>query len=125
QSGSSSSSGGGSGSGGGGSESGGGSSGSRSGGSPGVGVGVAISVNYADVINFASTGNTTISGNGLSVQATMTNVGGDATHAFAAESISGAGSAGVGVAGSFALNYVLDKTEAVVKGGAGGAAGRG
>src|SRR6185437_1191911 len=63
--------------------------------------------------------------NGLSVQATMTNVAGDATHAFAAESISGAGSAGVGVAGSFALNYVLDKTEGVVESGAVVAAGTG
>src|SRR5882672_5817681 len=55
----------------------------------------------------------------------MTSAGGNATHQFAALSVSGAGSAGVGVAGSFALNYVQDKTEAVVRTGAIVAAGTG
>ncbi len=86
------------------------------------GVGVAISVNYLETTNLATTGNTTLRADGLVVEALMTNVPGtptDTTHTIEAIANAGAGSKKVGVAGALAINIVNhDRTEAVVGGGA-------
>ena len=82
-----------------------------------VGIGAAVSVNFVDMKNTATTGDfSTIMGNGLNVDATMTHLGSDATSSFDAEAHSGAGSSDVGVAGSVALNIISDQTTAIVYG---------
>ena len=55
----------------------------------------------------------------------MTDVGGDKTHTFEATAKSGAGSDDIGVAGSVALNIIIDHTEATVTSGAVVSAGTG
>ena len=88
-------------------------------GDDGTAIGAAVAINYVEIINSASTGNTTISSVGLYVEATMTNVGGDFTHTTGTMTESGAGSEGTGVAGSLAINIVNgNRTEAVVESGA-------
>ena len=82
-----------------------------------VGIGAAVSVNFVDMKSTATTGDfSTITGNGLNVDATMTHLGGDSTSSFDAEAHSGAGSSDVGVAGSVALNIISDQTTAIVYG---------
>ena len=67
--------------------------------------------------NTATTGDfSTITSNGLNVDATMTHLGGDALSSFDAEAHSGAGSSDVGIAGSVALNIISDQTTAIVYG---------
>ncbi|HEX7525481.1 MAG TPA: hypothetical protein VF327_04190, partial [Gaiellaceae bacterium] len=90
-----------------------------------AGIGAGVSVNYVELLNQASTSNTTLTGNGLHVDSVMTDVGGDKTHTFEATAKSGAGSDDIGVAGSVALNIILDHTEATVTSGAVVAAGTG
>jgi hypothetical protein len=82
-------------------------------------------INYAEINNSATIGTATITSNGLAVDAMMTNVSGDTKHVMGATSTSGAGSTGVGVAGSLALNIVNDHTTAIVPTGANVAAGTG
>ena len=90
-----------------------------------AGIGAGVSVNYVELTNQASTSNTTLTGNGLHVDSVMTDVGGDKTHTFEATAKSGAGSDDIGVAGSLALNIIIDHTEATVTSGAVVAAGTG
>ena len=94
-------------------------------GSGGTAIGAAVSINYVELTNTATTGVTTITSNGLAVEATMTNVSGDAKHVFTVTAKSGAGSEGVGVAGSLALNILVDHTNASVPAVASIAAGSG
>ena len=84
------------------------------------GIGVAVAINVANVGNHAHIGNSTITADGLAVEALMTNVASEAidTHTFSAEAMSGAGGKDVGVAGSLAVNLVAVKTDAVISGGA-------
>ncbi|WP_367889442.1 hypothetical protein [Humibacter ginsenosidimutans] len=82
-----------------------------------VGVGAAVALNLVTLVNEAYLGDgTTVTGNGFTESATMTNVGGDTTHTFAVEADAGAGSKDIGVAGAVALNLVTDNTEAYVPG---------
>ena len=84
-----------------------------------TGVGVGIVLNYVEITNVASTGNTTLSVNGLTVESVMTNVAGDTTHTIKAIAKSGAGSDKTGIAGALGLNIVNgNHTEATVSGGA-------
>src|SRR5207247_2573950 len=79
-------------------------------GSDGVGVGAAIAINYVELTNSATVGNTTITSNGLDVEAVMTSVptagGPDVTSTMKATANSGAGSKKTGVAGALALHIV-------------------
>jgi hypothetical protein len=45
-------------------------------GDDGTAIGAAVAINYVEITNTASTGNTTITSVGLDIEATMTNVGG-------------------------------------------------
>jgi hypothetical protein len=87
-----------------------------------VGVGVAVAINLVDLRNTAyiDTG-VTMNTHALTINADMASRTGESTpytHIFNAEAISGAGSpdGDVGVAGSFAMNMVDDRTEALIKG---------
>ncbi|MGN6127474.1 MAG: beta strand repeat-containing protein, partial [Humibacter sp.] len=82
-----------------------------------VGVGAAVALNLVTLVNRAFLGaHTTVTANGFSESATMTNVAGDTTHTFTVEADAGAGSQNIGVAGAVALNLVTDHTEAYVPG---------
>ncbi|TAK65480.1 MAG: hypothetical protein EPO22_04755, partial [Dehalococcoidia bacterium] len=77
----------------------------------GTAVGIAVAINVADMTNEASVGaGANVSADGLTISATMKNVGGDFTHRFGAESTSGASEGDIGVAGSFALNVAETDT---------------
>ena len=84
------------------------------GGGSSTGVGVAVSVNVADIVNEAVLGDSTITADGLVLQALMAEVDGDSRHAFKAEATSGASGAETGVAGALALNVGLSRTQAKV-----------
>ena len=90
-----------------------------------AGIGAAVALNVVTIVNQASVGADTITANGLDLEATMTNVGGDTTHTFGVDAIAGAGSGNVGVAGAVAINIVSDTTEAIVAAGAVVSAGTG
>src|SRR5438128_5114730 len=99
-------------------------------GSDGVGVGAAIAINYVELTNSSTVGNTTITSNGLDIEAVMTSVptagGPDVTSTMKATANSGAGSKKTGVAGALALNIVnTQHTDALVPGGANVTAGTG
>ena len=85
-----------------------------------AGIAAAVAINVIDVGNHAKIGNSTITADGLVVEAVMTDVAGEATdtHTFSAESKSGAGGSDVGVAGSLAINHAAVKTSAIIGGGA-------
>ncbi|MHB1242601.1 MAG: beta strand repeat-containing protein, partial [Gaiellaceae bacterium] len=90
-----------------------------------VGIGVAVAINIAFVTNRATTGVTTLSGNGLVVEALMQDLAGDERHTFGAEATAGAGDVNIGVAGAVAISIVENRTEALVRSGATAAAGTG
>ncbi len=80
-----------------------------------VGVGVAVSVNKVDSHTLASVGqNAIVSGNGVAVEATVTDVAGDKTHTLEAQAESGAGAKNVGIAASLALNLGTTSSRAVI-----------
>ncbi|RUT07776.1 hypothetical protein DSM106972_020360 [Dulcicalothrix desertica PCC 7102] len=93
-----------------------------------VGIGAAVALNIVNASNQAtlSTG-AKVSADGVTLEAKMSDetLGGDGVSAFKAESTSGAGAQNVGVAGSFALNFVNNSNEAVIKSGANVNAGSG
>ena len=95
-----------------------------SGSSGGAGIAASVAINYVELTNFATTGVTTITANGLHVDALMTG-GSSSKHDFGAQTTSGAGKANIGVAGSIAISIVIDKTYAIVPTGAVIAAGTG
>ena len=83
-----------------------------------VGIGAAVSVNKVDSHNEASIGSgATVSANGVTLEANMTNVGGDTTNTLDAEASSGAGGSKVGVAASLALNIADTSSNALIKSG--------
>lgn len=89
-----------------------------------VGIGAAVSVNKVDAQNEASIGqNAQVTAHGVTVESTMTNVGGDTTNTIAAEAKSGAGASNVGIAASLALNLSDTSSKALIKSGAGVDAG--
>ena len=90
-----------------------------------AGVGAAVAVNKADTVNTASIGTlgvaggaTTVTADGVTVEAVMTDVSGESPdrHTTEAKAKSGAAGGDVGVAGSLALNMVNLKTTAAVDG---------
>ncbi|MFN7716763.1 MAG: beta strand repeat-containing protein, partial [Pseudanabaenaceae cyanobacterium] len=75
-------------------------------GSNAAGIGVAVALNLVNATNTATIGKATITTNTSLVLEAKTSSGlGDGVDTFAAKATSGAGASGVGVAGSFALNY--------------------
>ena len=86
----------------------------------GTAVGLAIALNIADMQNDARIGASTVTADGVSVQALMKELDGgkDKTHTFAARATSGASGGDTGVAGSFALNYDKAQTDAEIASGA-------
>ena len=84
----------------------------------GTGVGAAVAINYAVINNTATTGITTINAAGVGVESTMTVSGDDTTHTLSAQTIAGAGSANIGIAGSVPVNIVSNRTEAYAPQGA-------
>ncbi|MGD8420264.1 MAG: hypothetical protein PVJ78_07525, partial [Gammaproteobacteria bacterium] len=84
-------------------------------GSSGVAAGVAINViETGNLALIASAANVT--GEGIKVSTGMADVDGDTTSKFESESISGAGAADVGVAGSFSFNRITNTSEALIAG---------
>jgi hypothetical protein len=83
--------------------------------SSGTAVGIGIALNIADMQNHAGVGDSSITADGVSVQALMKDVGGNKTHSFEAKATSGASGGDTGVAGSFALNYSQAETSATLK----------
>ncbi|HEX5588659.1 MAG TPA: hypothetical protein VFX65_00020, partial [Candidatus Limnocylindrales bacterium] len=80
-------------------------------------IGVAVAVNDVDLTNEASIGNGSVSGSAVTIEAVMKDAGsGDLTHKYEAEATSGASDARIGVAGSFAANYIGSTTSATGKG---------
>ena len=74
-----------------------------------AGIGVAVALNIVDITNQASIGSSNnITASGMTLQAKMSDdtLGGDGTSDFTAKATAGAGGTKVGVAGSFALNYM-------------------
>jgi len=92
--------------------------GSAAKGSSDTAVGIAIAINIADMQNDARIGTSTVTADGVSVQALMKDVGGNKTHTFAAKATSGASGDETGVAGSFALNYQKAQSDAEIVAGA-------
>ena len=89
-----------------------------------IGIGAAVSVNKVDSHNEASIGsNAQVTAHGVTVESTMTDVGGDTTNTIAAEAKSGAGASNVGIAASLALNLSDTSGKALIKSGAGVDAG--
>ena len=89
-----------------------------------VGIGAAVSVNKVDSHNEASIGsNAQVTAHGVTIESTMTDVGGDTTNTIAAEAKSGAGASNVGIAASLALNLSDTSGKALIKSGAGADAG--
>ncbi|WP_374319346.1 leukotoxin LktA family filamentous adhesin [Aquabacterium sp.] len=82
-----------------------------------VGVGAAVALNVAVATNVTTIAdNTHITSNGVTVSATERAQDDDKTSDFAATAKSGAGAANVGVAGSLAVNVVVDTTVASIAG---------
>ena len=83
------------------------------------GLSAAVAINVVRSVNEATLGsNATVTAGGLILEARMTDVGGDASHAFGASATSGASGGSVGVAGSFALNVADSRGIAQIKNGA-------
>lgn len=84
------------------------------------GIAAAVAINIADVGNHARIGSSTVTADGLAVEAVMTPVAGEAvsTHSFRADALSGAAGKDVGVAGSLAINLASVKTSATIDSGA-------
>ncbi|WP_394787155.1 leukotoxin LktA family filamentous adhesin [Rhodoferax sp.] len=84
-----------------------------------VGIGAAVSVNKVDTHTLASIGqNASVSANGVTVQADMTDQAGDQTHTLDAQAQSGAGGSKVGIAASLALNLATTSSRAQIGSGA-------
>ena len=82
-----------------------------------AGVGAAVAINVGNVTNEAFVGTAaTVAATGLSVRADMTTFGADSRHVFSATTASGAGSEGVGVAGSVSVNVGSVNTRAELRG---------
>ena len=93
-----------------------------------IGIGAAAAINLADVSNTAYIpALINVESQALTVGATMASRSDEttATHSLSAKATSGAGAQTVGVAGSFALNIVDNRTEAVIQTGADVDAGSG
>src|SRR5690606_10454261 len=91
-----------------------------------AGIGAAVALSLLDLVNRAGlAADTTVTANGFTASATMTDVDGDRVHTVTSASESGAGSTDIAVAGSFALNVVTSQTQAVIPSSAIVAAGTG
>src|SRR5262249_15820860 len=88
-------------------------------GGSGVTVGVGVAVNLANVVNEAGVqGGAVVTSTGFAADASETNVAGDTTNSFAAETTAGASGGQVGVAGSVAIDIVnVDTTGGIRSGG--------
>ncbi|MEL6550929.1 MAG: hypothetical protein AAFQ54_11870 [Pseudomonadota bacterium] len=83
----------------------------------GTSVGVGVAINVANMTNDASIGdNTTLTADGLTLSATMRDMGGDSTHSYITKASSGASGGDTGIAGSFALSVVNSDTTAIFGG---------
>jgi len=84
------------------------------------GIAAAVAINIVDVENQARIGSSSVTADGLTVEAVMTPVAGEAvnTHSFRADALSGAAGKDVGVAGSLAINLASVKTSATIDSGA-------
>ncbi|MDZ4169925.1 MAG: hypothetical protein U1E26_09780 [Coriobacteriia bacterium] len=67
-------------------------------------IGAAVAINVCSVLNEASIATSTVTAGGLVLEALMTDVDGDTTHASSAEASAGAGFGKTGVAGALAVN---------------------
>ncbi|MHC5862008.1 beta strand repeat-containing protein, partial [Nostoc sp.] len=86
-----------------------------------IGIGAAVALNIVKASNQATIGTgAQVTANGITLEAQMSDesLNGDGVSNFTAESTSGAGAENVGVSGSFALNFVNNSNEAVIKSGA-------
>ena len=82
-------------------------------------IGVGIAITYTEVVNTAIIGNNaTVTSNGATVEAVMTDVSGNSEHLFKAESKSGSSAGDIGVAGSFSLGIYTVTTTARLSTGA-------
>ncbi len=86
-----------------------------------LGVGIAVALMSADVVNAAAIGSnlpplvpSTVSANGVTVEANMRNLAGDQQHTFEAIANSGAGESDNSIAGSFSLGINTIKTQATI-----------
>lgn len=77
-------------------------------------IGAAVALTWGEGDITATVGDADITSGGLTVQALMFDNGGDTTHGFSAEAISGASGGTTGVAGSFALTLPSVTTTATV-----------
>ncbi|HEX7525555.1 MAG TPA: hypothetical protein VF327_04570, partial [Gaiellaceae bacterium] len=95
-------------------------------GGSGVAVGAGVAVNVAHVHNEATAeAGSVISGQGFTADASMTNVSGDTTHRFGAETTSGASGGKVGIGASVSINIVDVHTTGAIRTGASVNAGAG
>ncbi|MDP2375510.1 hypothetical protein, partial [Reyranella sp.] len=93
--------------------------GTASSGGAGTGVGVAVGINLVNARNEATVGaGATVNAQWLTVEALMTDVGGDTTSTVGADAVSGASGGKIGIAGSLALNIVDNKNLAEIRSGA-------
>ncbi|MDZ4169923.1 MAG: hypothetical protein U1E26_09770, partial [Coriobacteriia bacterium] len=76
-------------------------------------VGAAVAINVSSVTNEARVGVATVTAGALVLEALMTDVNGDTTHAASAESTSGASGGKISVAGSVAINIAPVTTRAI------------
>ena len=84
------------------------------GGPTGTGVGIAVAVNVATVTNEAILGDSTVTADGLLIQALVPSAGGDQVNEFKAEATSGSSGADTGVAGALALNVGISRSRAAI-----------
>lgn len=90
-----------------------------------VGIGAGVAINSINADTHAWIGNAAITSNGVTVQTSMTDKGGDTTNTFESEAKSGGGSGKIGIAGSVALNIIDQRSIAEVASGANINAGNG
>ena len=86
----------------------------------GTGIAAAVAINVALVTNSAHIGDATITADGVSVKAEMTDVVSEVTdkHSFSAQATSGAGADDISIAASVAINYSDVDTTASIETGA-------
>jgi filamentous hemagglutinin family protein len=79
-----------------------------------LGVGAGVALNISESVAEARLGRATHAADGVTLSATMTDVGGDTTSTTGADASSGAGSAKVGIAGSLAINVASNTSTAAI-----------
>src|SRR6185503_12004385 len=83
-----------------------------------TGIGAAVALNLTDVTNTAAVGSTAVvTGDGVVVEAVMTDRDGTDVHSTSAKATSGASAGDIGVAGSVAINIATVRTSALLHAG--------